>query len=135
MTVAFRLPSPPYKETRMASEIKECVTFEESLALLDIRVGRIVAAEPCAATPKPTYRMVIDFGKFGQRVSYGRFTAHPPDEVVGRLVLAVLNFPPRQMGEVVSEVLVLGVQYPGRDSGDATFVSPAISAKIGSKLF
>ena len=119
----------------MASEIKECVTFEESLALLDIRVGRIVAVEPCAATPKPTYRMVIDFGKFGQRVSYGRFTAHPPDEVVGRLVLAVLNFPPRQMGEVVSEVLVLGVQYPGRDSGEATFVSPAVSAKIGSKLF
>jgi len=119
----------------MASELKTTVNFEESLGVLDIRVGRIISAEPCAKTPKPTYKMVIDFGKYGQRVSYGRFTAHPLDEVIGRQVLAVLNFPPRTMGEVVSEVLVLGVQYPGRDSGEATFVSPAVTAKIGSKLF
>lgn len=119
----------------MAAETKQTVTFEESLALLDIRVGRIVEAEACALTPKPTYKMVIDFGKFGRRTSFGRFTAHPLDEVVGRLVLAVLNFPPRPMGNVISEVLVLGVQYPGRDSGEATFVSPAVTAKIGSKLF
>jgi len=119
----------------VVSELKATVDFEESLGLLDIRVGRVVSAEPCAVTPKPTYRMVIDFGKYGQRVSYGRFTAHPPEEVVGRLVLAVLNFPPRRMGDVVSEVLVLGVQYPGRGSGEATFVSPAVNAKIGSKLF
>ncbi|NCC05258.1 MAG: tRNA-binding protein [Proteobacteria bacterium] len=119
----------------MASELKPPVNFEESLGLLDIRVGRVVSAEPCDETPKPTYRMVVDFGKYGRRVSYGRFTAHPPEEVLDRLVLAVLNFPPRRMGEVVSEVLVLGVQYPGRESGEATFVSPAVNAKIGSKLF
>ncbi len=119
----------------MAAETKQTVTFEESFALLDIRVGRVVEAETCEATPKPTYKMVIDFGKFGRRTSYGRFTAHPLDEVLGRLVLAVLNFPPRPMGDVISEVLVLGVQYPGRDSGEATFVSPAVNAKIGSKLF
>ena len=119
----------------MALELKTPVNFEESLGVLDIRVGRVVSAEACALTPKPTYKMVIDFGKYGQRVSYGRFTAHPADEVIGRLVLAVLNFPPRPMGEVVSEVLVLGVQYPGRDSGEATFVSPAVNAKVGSKLF
>ncbi len=119
----------------MASELKPVVNFEESLGILDIRVGRVVSAQPCAKTPKPTYRMVIDFGKYGQRESYGRFTAHPLDEVIGRLVLAVLNFPPRRMGDVTSEVLVLGVQYPGRDSGEATFVSPAVNAKIGSKLF
>ena len=119
----------------MAAETKQTVTFEESFALLDIRVGRVVEAEACEATPKPTYRMVIDFGKFGRRTSYGRFTTHPLDDVVGRLVLAVLNFPPRVMGDVVSEVLVLGVQYPGKDSGEATFVSPAANAKIGGKLF
>ena len=119
----------------MAAELKPEVGFDESFGLLDIRLGRIVEAEPCADTPKPTYRMVIDFGKYGRRTSYGRFTAHSLDEVVGRLVLGVLNFPPRQMGPVVSEVLVLGVQYPGRDSGEATFVSPAVNAKLGSKLF
>jgi len=119
----------------MATEIKPTVGFEDSFALLDIRLGKIVEAEPCSATPKPTYRMVIDFGKYGRRTSYGRFTSHPLEEVVGRLVMAVLNFPPRQMGEAVSEVLVLGVQYPGKESGEATFVSPAVNAKIGSKLF
>jgi tRNA-binding protein len=119
----------------MAAQLKPEVDFEESLALLDIRLGRIIEAEPCTSTPKPTYRMVIDFGKYGRRTSYGRFTTHPLDEVRDRLVMAVLNFPPRRMGDVVSEALVLGVQYPGRESGEATFVSPAVNAKIGSKLF
>ena len=119
----------------MAAELKPEVSFEESFGLLDIRLGRIIEAEPCAETPKPTYRMVIDFGTDGRRTSYGRFTSHPLDEVLGRLVLGVLNFPPRQMGPVVSEALVIGVQYPGKDSGEATFVSPAVNAKLGSKLF
>ncbi|KAF5049456.1 putative chaperone CsaA [anaerobic digester metagenome] len=119
----------------MVAELKPEVSFEESFGLLDIRLGRIVEAEPCAETPRPTYRMIIDFGKYGRRTSYGRFTSHPLDEVVGRLVLGVLNFPPRQMGPVVSEALVIGVQFPGKDSGEATFVSPAVNAKLGSKLF
>lgn len=119
----------------MASDLKTQVTFEESFALLDIRVGKITAAELCLCTPKPTYKMIIDFGKYGKRISYGRFTSHSMEEVQDRLVLAVLNFPPRQMGPVVSEVLVLGVQYPKAESGEATFVSPAVDAKIGSKLF
>lgn len=119
----------------MASDLKSTVSFEDSLGMLDIRLGRIVEAELCTTTPKTTYRMVVDFGRYGRRVSYGRFTRHPLDEVVGRLVLGVLNFPPRQMGEVTSEVLVLGVQYPRAESGEATFVTPAVDAKIGSKLF
>jgi tRNA-binding protein len=79
--------------------------------------------------------MVIDFGKFGRRVSYGRFTQHPIEEVKGRLVLGVLNFEPRPMGPVISDVLILGVQYPKAESGEATFVSPAVNAKVGGKLF
>ena len=79
--------------------------------------------------------MTIDFGKFGSRVSYGGFTIHPPEEVKDRLVLGVLNFEPRQMGPVKSEVLIIGVQYPKAESGEVTFVSPAVTAKIGSKLF
>lgn len=119
----------------MSTDLKPLVSFDASMSLLDIRLGRIVAAEPCSLTPKPTYKMIIDFGKYGQKVSYGRFTMHPLDDVIGRQVLAVLNFPPRPMGGVVSEVLVLGVQYPKADSGEATFVSPAVQARIGSKLF
>ena len=59
---------------------------------LDIRVGRVVDVELESRTPKPTYKMEIDFGKFGKRVGYGRFTRHPIEEVKDRLVLGVLNF-------------------------------------------
>jgi tRNA-binding protein len=119
----------------MAKETKPIVSFEESFEKLDIRVGRIIAVELETGTHKPTYRMTVDFGKFGQRISCGRFTQHPVEEVKDRLVLGVLNFEPRQMGSVTSEVLILGVQYPKADSGEATFVSLAVNAKVGSKLF
>ena len=119
----------------MATELKPTVSFEESFEKLDIRVGRVTEVQLETDTHKPTYRMVIDFGKFGKRVSYGRFTQHSMDEVQGRLVLGVLNFPPKEMDGVVSEVLVLGVQYPKAESGEAAFISPAADAKIGSKLF
>ncbi|MFK5927137.1 MAG: tRNA-binding protein [Desulfuromusa sp.] len=119
----------------MARELKPVVSFEESLGKLDIRVGRVIEVEVEKGTNKPTYRMVIDFGKFGKRVSYGRFTQHPIEEVKERLVLGVLNFDPKAMDSVISEVLVIGVQYPKAESGEATFVSPAVNAKIGSKLF
>ena len=119
----------------MARPTKPIVAFEDSFDRLDIRVGRVIAVELETRTRKPTYKMTIDFGKFGQRVSYGRFTRHPQEEVKDRLVLGVLNFDPRQMGPVTSEVLVLGVQYPKAESGEATFVSPAANAKVGGKLF
>ncbi len=109
--------------------------MEDTLDKLDIRVGRVIGAELESRTPKPTYKMEIDFGKYGKRVSYGRFTQHSIEEVKNRLVLGVLNFGARKMGEVLSEVLVLGVQFPKADSGEATFVSPVVDAKVGSKLF
>ena len=119
----------------MPKETKAVVAFEDSFDKLDVRVGQVTEVELETGTHKQTYKMVVDFGKFGKRVSYGRFTQHPMDEVKDRLVLGVLNFEPRQMGPVVSEVLILGVQYPKAESGEATFVSPAVKAKIGSKLF
>jgi tRNA-binding protein len=109
--------------------------FSISLGDVGIRVDRIIEVEPETRIHKPTYRMVIDFGKFGKRVSYGRFAIHPIEEVKERLVLDVLNFTPGQMGPVNPEVLILGVQYPKAESGEATFVSPVANAKIGSKLF
>jgi tRNA-binding protein len=119
----------------MASTLKPVVSYDDSFAMLDIRVGRVVEVELETRTQKQTYKMVVDFGKYGKRVSYGRFTCHPIEEVQDRLVLGVLNFAPRPMGPVTSEVLIVGVQYPKADSGEATFVSPAAKAKIGSKLF
>jgi tRNA-binding protein len=119
----------------MAKETKPVVSFEDSFDKLDVRVGRVIKVEFENRTHKPTYKMEIDFGKYGRKISYGRFTNHPIEEVKDRLVLGVLNFEPRQMGPVTSEVLVVGVQFPKADSGEATFVSPAVNAKVGSKLF
>lgn len=119
----------------MPKEIKAIVPYHESFAKLDIKVGRVVEVDLETRTNKPTYRMVVDFGKYGKRVSYGRFTQHPIEEVKDRLVLGVLNFEPRQMGPVTSEVLILGVQYPKAQSGEAAFVSPVVNAKIGGTLY
>jgi tRNA-binding protein len=119
----------------MASRLKDICDFTETFGKVDIRAGRIVEAELETSTPKKTYRMTVDFGRFGRKVSYGRFTMHPVEELKGRLVMGVLNIGEKPMGPVVSEVLILGVQYPGADSGEATFVSPAVDCKIGSRLF
>ncbi len=102
---------------------------------LDIRLGRVTQVEVEPTSPKTAYRLTIDFGRFGVKTSAGRFTRHSVDELKGKLVLGVLNFGPRKAGDTVSEVLVLGVQYPKADSGEATFITPAVDAKIGSKLF
>ncbi len=119
----------------MATKLKDIADYCETFDKLDIRVGKILEAEVDTSTPKKTYKMLVDFGKFGKKISYGRFTCHPLEEVTGRLVLGVLNFGPKAMGPVTSEVLILGVQYPKAESGEATFVSPGVNCKIGSKLF
>ena len=131
----FMGENPMPQEEAMARETKPLVAFEETFDKLDIRVGRILEAELETRTHKPTYKLVVDFGKFGKRTSYGRFTQHPVEELPGTQVLGVLNFAPRQMGPVTSEVLILGVQFPKAPSGEATFVTPKAQAKIGSKLF
>ncbi len=87
---------------------------------------------------KPPYRIEVDFGKFGKRVSYGRFTQHPIHEVKNRLVLGVLNFGSRQMRPVTSRVLILGVQYPKTEGGDRNHLfikepETAISIYFGQK--
>lgn len=117
------------------SEEKEIVSKEDTFDKLEIRVGRIISVEEEPAAPKKSYRLKIDFGKFGIRTSVGRFAQHSREEIKGRLVLCVLNFSPRQIGDTISEVLTLGVQYPKADSGEATFITPCVDAKIGGKLF
>lgn len=119
----------------MAKEIKEIVTKEDTFDTLEIRLGRVVSVEKVENTPKPAYKMKVDFGKFGIKSSIGRFTHHKPEEIKDRLVLGVLNFEPRTIGDSISEVLILGVQFPKAESGEATFITPALQAKVGSKLF
>src|SRR5215212_6191664 len=119
----------------MSLEAKPTVSKESTFDVLEIRLGRIVDVRLAENAPKPSYVIRADFGKFGIRTSVGRFTKHSSEELIGRRVLGVLNFEPREIGGTVSEFLCLGVQYPGADSGEATIVSPLAKAKIGSKLF
>lgn len=80
---------------------------------LDIRIGTIVSAER-ADTRKPTYRMRVDFGaEIGTKVSCGAYTNYDASALVGRQIVAVVNFGPKKMGPELSEVLVLGVNAPG----------------------
>lgn len=119
----------------MDHEIKATVLKAATFDLLDIRLGRVISAIPAPGAPKKAYMLEIDFGKFGKRTSVGRFTQHSAGSMIGKQVLAVLNFDPVKIGDTDSEVLVLGVQFPKADSGEATFITPCAEAKIGSKLF
>ncbi|WP_137043100.1 protein secretion chaperonin CsaA [Pseudolabrys sp. FHR47] len=99
---------------------------------LDIRVGRIVKVEE-AKTKKPTWRLTIDFGdEIGTKVSCGAYRNYPKEALIGRQVLAVVNFAPRKMGPEVSEVLTLGV--PG-DAGATIYVTPQQEVELGVPLF
>lgn len=117
------------------SEEKGIVSKEETFDKLEIRLGRVISIEEAVSAPKKSYKMKVDFGKFGIRTSVGRFTQHAPEEMKDQLVLGILNFSPRQIGDTVSDALILGVQYPKAESGEASFITPASQAKIGGKLF
>ena len=85
------------------------ISFDAFLAV-DIRVGTVVAAEPYPEARKPSLKLVIDFGPvIGRKKTSAQLTEHyQPDELLGRQVAAVVNFPPRQIGKFMSEVLTLG---------------------------
>jgi tRNA-binding protein len=101
---------------------------------VDIRVGRITRAEPFPEARKPAIKLWVDFGpEIGEKRSSAQIAKHyTPDGLVGRLVLAVVNFPPRQIGPVMSEVLVLGVPD---DEGEVVLIGPGHEVPLGGKLF
>ena len=109
------------------------ISFDDFLKV-DIRVGRIVEVEVFAEARKPAYKMRIDFGpEIGIKKSSAQITKHyVPDELIGRLVMAVVNFPPRQIGPLMSEVLTLGV--PDED-GEVVLLAPGKDVPIGGRLY
>ena len=101
---------------------------------VDIRVGRITRAEPFPEAKKPAYRLWVDFGpEIGEKRSSAQITKHYTlDQLIGRQVLGVVNFPPRQIGPVLSEVLVLGLPD---EEGAVVLIGPAHDVPLGGKLF
>jgi tRNA-binding protein len=109
------------------------ISFDEFLKV-DIRVGRIVEAAPFPQARKPAIKLVIDFGaEIGLKKSSAQITRHyTPEELVGRQVMAVVNFPPRQIGPMMSEVLTLGV--PDAD-GEVVLLVPDKDVPLGGRLY
>lgn len=109
------------------------ITYDD-FAKLDIRVGRITRAEPFPQARKPAVKLWVDFGgDIGEKRSSAQITAHyQPQDLIGRQVLAVVNFPPRQIGKVMSEVLVLGVPD---DAGEVVLIAPDQPVPLGGRLF
>jgi tRNA-binding protein len=100
---------------------------------VDIRVGRIIRAEDFPQARKPAYKLLIDFGPLGTRSSSAQLTKHyQRDELVGRLVVAVVNFPPRQIGPFMSQVLTLGV--PDAE-GAVVLLEPDHDVPLGGRMF
>ncbi|MGO4571338.1 tRNA-binding protein [Microvirga sp. 2TAF3] len=101
---------------------------------VDIRVGRIVAAEAFPEARKPAFKLTIDFGpEIGTKRSSAQITVnHTLGELVGSQVLAVVNFPPRQIGPFISEVLTLGVPD---ENGDVMLIRPDRDVPIGGRLY
>jgi tRNA-binding protein len=109
------------------------ITFAD-FEKVDIRVGRIVRADAFPDARKPAYKLQIDFGPaIGTRQSSAQLTQHyQREELEGRLVLAVVNFPPRQIGPFMSQVLTLGVPD---DEGAVVLVVPDKNVPLGGRLF
>jgi tRNA-binding protein len=104
----------------------------EDFAKLDIRVGRIVQVEDFPQARKPAWKLRIDFGELGVKSSSAQLTLHyGKEDLVGKLVLAVVNFPPRQIANFFSEVLTLGIDA---GPGDVVLVHPDREVPLGARM-
>ncbi len=109
------------------------ITFDDFLKV-DIRVGTVTRAEPYPEARQPAFKPWIDFGpEIGERKTSAQFTRHyDTDGIVGKQVVAVTNFPPKQIGKFMSEVLVLGV--PDED-GEVVMLAPDVKVPDGGRMY
>jgi tRNA-binding protein len=111
----------------------DAISFDEFLKV-DIRVGTITAVEAFPEARKPAYKLTINFGPvIGEKRSSAQITRHyTPDDLVGRQVMAVVNFPPRQIGKFMSQVLTLGA--PDAD-GEVVLLQPSHPVPDGGRMY
>jgi len=109
------------------------ITFDDFMAV-DIRVGRVLRAEPYPEARKPAIKLWVDFGpEIGEKKTSAQLTVHyTPESLVGRRVVGVVNFPARQIGKFMSEVLVLGVPD---DNGAVVLLTPDKDVPLGGRMF
>ena len=108
------------------------ITFDDFLKV-DIRVGIITRAEPFPEARKPAIKLWVDFGELGEKKSSAQITKHyRPEDLPGKRVMGVVNFPPRQIGPVSSEVLVLGVPD---EAGEVVLLVPDKDVPVGGRMY
>lgn len=120
--------------THMESKENQQILIQFSDFLkVDIRAGTIVKVEEYPEARKPAYKLEIDFGPLGKKRSSAQITNHySKEELIGKQIIAVLNFPPKQIGKFVSEVLTLGLPD---ENGSVILTEPSKKVPNGSKLF
>ena len=117
-------------ETQQGSS--QQISFADFLKV-DIRVGTIVNVEDYPEARKPAYKLEIDFGAFGRKRSSAQITQHyRKEDLVGKQVIAVVNFPPKQIGKFMSEVLTLGLPD---EKGEVVLLEPTERVPNGGRLF
>ena len=105
----------------------------EDFEKVDIRVGRIVSVDEFPEARRPAWKLEVDFGpEIGRKRSSAQIAHYPREDLLDRLVVAVVNFPPRQIGPVRSEVLVLGVPD---DQGRVTLLRPDDEVPLGGRMY
>lgn len=105
----------------------------EEFDRIDMRVGRVVAVEEFPEARRPAWKLRVDFGpELGEKRSSAQVTNYAREELEGRLVVAVVNFPPRQIGPVLSEVLVLGLPD---EQGKVILLQPSSDVPLGGRVF
>ncbi len=109
------------------------ISFDDFLKV-DIRVGQVIDAQPFPEARKPAIKLWVDFGpEIGQRKSSAQLTRHyTPEVLIDRRVLAVVNFPPRQIDKFMSEILVLGA--PDAD-GEVVLLKPDLDVPLGARMY
>src|SRR5436190_2014421 len=107
------------------------ITFDDFLKV-DMRVGRVLAVDDFPEARKPAWKITIDFGpELGTKRSSAQITNYSREELEGRLVVAVVNFPPRQIGPFMSEVLTVGASD---EDGNVILLEPRSDAPVGSRM-
>lgn len=107
------------------------ITYDD-FAKVDMRVGKIIAVDDFLEAIKPAYKLTIDFGPLGVKKSSAQITNYKKEELVGRQVICVVNFPPKQIGPFVSQVLTLGAE---RENGGYELLKPDPDAQLGKRIY
>ena len=104
----------------------------DDFAKIDIRIGRISAVEPFPRARNPSYKVAVDVADLGTLWSSAQITSYQPEELIGRQVACVVNFPPRNIAGFQSQILILGAR---NEAGNVVILSPPAEAVVGNEVF